>query len=577
MAFMRSWGRSGARFGVVCALLAAFLVPDLVAPMRAISIPRTLMRMERRVPSGIERVTPQFPPTHIAFTWTGQKGTGVRYRVIDEFGIATHWRRVAESHDMGFGDHHFSGVQSVDRPASIEWYPVHPRGREMGAVTLDYMNTEDGPRVTRLVPVTAEARANVPHIVTRDEWNADESMRKDQHCSPNFYRVQQLFVHHTAGSNSNSDPAATMRAIYSYHVKSRGWCDIGYNFVIARNGVIFEGRWARDYKPWETHDSENQEGKAVVGAHVEGFNSGSVGISLIGNYQSAKLPAAARGSLVKMLAWEADRHNLKAEGTHTYKNPDSGRKKVLPFIAGHRDAGQTDCPGTTVYRDLKNIRADVKAKIDAGKSNVSLSLDPPEQTIRYGDETTITGTLTTRAGEPLAAQIVGIHTQTPGTRWRDAADALTDENGFFSFTTQPVRTLKVGSQYEGDTDNWPSESVFATVGVRPIVTLEPRRAGTVGASGVVHYPAGTTTIPVRGTVTPRHAGKPIVVRVQKVKPDGTRTLLEKLKTTLTSEGTYEATFRGAKDGHEYRLVSWFLPDRDHEFASGGPLKVAIDS
>lgn len=573
---MTTWTRFAARVAIVCALVAGLLVPDLIAPMRAISIPRTLARTERRAADGIERVTPEFPPTHIAFSWRGQRGTSVRYRVIDELGMATHWRRVPESHDMEYGDHHFSGVQSVDRPVGIEWYPIAPPGREIGAVTLDYMNTEDGPLVTREVPATADATANVPHIVTRDEWNADESIRKGQHCKPQFFPVQQLFVHHTAGSNTNSDPAATMRAIYSYHVSSRGWCDIGYNFVIARDGTIFEGRWARDYKPWETHDSENEDGKSVVGAHVESFNSGSVGVSLMGNYQKATLPAAARGSLVKMLAWEADRHNFDPTGTHTYKNPETGKKKVLPFIAGHRDAGQTDCPGTTVYRDLRNIRKDVALKIADGKANVRLSVDPKAQIIRYGEEVTITGLLETRSGTPVKQQPLSIYTRVAGRKWVEAPETTTGAGGTFTFVAQPGRKLQVGFQYQGDSDRWPSESRFARIGVRPTVTLQPREAGTIGGQGVVHYPAGTSSFGVAGSVTPAHPGRGVVVRVQRILPAGDKILIAKLPAELGSEGKYRTSFKKAKTGKHYRLVTWFTGDEDHEFAASKPLYVAVD-
>ena len=158
----------------------------------------------------------------------------------------------------------------------------------MGRVKVDLLNTVDGP--TKLVPAArAEAGASGPNIVTRAEWGADESIKSTSGgCSRSFWRVQQLFVHHTAGVNNDPDPEATMRAIYWYHTKSRGWCDIGYNFVIGPDGSIFEGRWARSYMPWESHTGEDAQGRAVSGAHVANFNSGSVGISMMGNFQDVR-------------------------------------------------------------------------------------------------------------------------------------------------------------------------------------------------------------------------------------------------------------------------------------------------
>jgi hypothetical protein len=111
--------------------------------------------------------------------------------------------------------------------------------------------------------------------------------------------VQQLFVHHTAGSNFDRHPKATMRAIYWFHTVRRGWCDIGYNFVISWDGRVFEGRWARRYKPWEVHDSEDARGRAVAGAHVSGFNSGSVGVSVMGNFSRVSAPPDVRRTLAE--------------------------------------------------------------------------------------------------------------------------------------------------------------------------------------------------------------------------------------------------------------------------------------
>ena len=72
-----------------------------------------------------------------------------------------------------------------------------------------------------------------------------------------------------------------MRGIEVYHVKGNGWNDIGYNFLVDRYGQVFEGRYGGI-------------DRNVVGAHAEGFNTGSAGVALIGNYQSATPTAAQR-------------------------------------------------------------------------------------------------------------------------------------------------------------------------------------------------------------------------------------------------------------------------------------------
>ncbi|MEK8227997.1 hypothetical protein NKG05_20780 [Oerskovia sp. M15] len=66
-------------------------------------------------------------------------------------------------------------------------------------------------------------------------------------------------VHHTAGNNgyASSDVPTIIRGIYSYHVLSRGWPDIGYNFLVDRFGRIWEGR-------------AGGIDRAIVGAHAAG-------------------------------------------------------------------------------------------------------------------------------------------------------------------------------------------------------------------------------------------------------------------------------------------------------------------
>lgn len=62
-----------------------------------------------------------------------------------------------------------------------------------------------------------------------------------------------------------------------------GWADIGYNFLVGEDGNVYEGR-----------------GWSLVGAHCVGYNSKSIGISVIGDYTSRK-PTAAALNTVKAL------------------------------------------------------------------------------------------------------------------------------------------------------------------------------------------------------------------------------------------------------------------------------------
>ena len=446
------------RLFLALSTLAVVLVPALWSPARAITVPVTLARTVTA--TGPASASFAFEASHIAFSWTGDEGTGVRYRTIAD-GEASRWRRVAESDDVEVPGRHMSGVIAVDRPNEVEWEPIVPERNAIGPVKLDFLNTLDGPRRRVEIPATANAEATDPDVVTRAEWGADESIRRRTgECRPSFYPVQQLFVHHTVGANNDPHPKATMRAIYQYHTVSQGWCDIGYNFVISPDGRIFEGRYSRSFDPWEVHDAENRGGEAVEGAHVSGYNSGSVGVSLMGNYSTTTMTRSMRSTLVNFLAWEADRHNLAPRARHTYRNPVTGLvDRRLHVIAGHREAGQTECPGNSVFRGLDGLRSAVKIKIGDGKltTRVSLgSLTPVSPA--PGTPIELAGRLTTGGGDALPRREILVRVKPRNRPWRKELTTITEEQGRFVFELAPRRDMAVVAQFKGDAGLWGSQS-----------------------------------------------------------------------------------------------------------------------
>ena len=461
------------RIAVVTSLVAAMVVPALVSPARTIRVPMTIARtalLTTATPS--ERL--QILPTHIAFSWRGDEGTGVRYRLRTFAGGYTDWRRAPESHDAERGDQHFTGVLAVDRPLLVEYEPIQPRWTRMSSVTLDYMNSSDGPLRTVRVPAVANAAATTPGIVTRAEWGADESIKKTSgDCRRKFFDVEQLFVHHTAGSNKDPDPAATMRSIYWYHTVRQGWCDIGYNFVVARDGTIFEGRWARNYAPWETHSSENLAGQAVAGAHVAGYNSSSVGISVMGNYSTSRLPATARSSVVNLLAWEVDRHELDPQGSHVYVNPETGQARSLKIIAGHRAAGSTACPGNYLYKGLRRIREETAALVGQGRSSTNLTLSGTPASVQSGGTVALAGRLTDTTGASLATRTVTLYQRPRRGVWAVSGTVLTSIDGSFQHSIKPTVTTVVRAVYDGDPQTWGSQSRNVKILVTPAATASP--------------------------------------------------------------------------------------------------------
>jgi flagellar hook assembly protein FlgD len=198
------------------------------------------------------------------------------------------------------------------------------------------------------------ARAGRPGIVTRAQWGADEGIVR----APPFYadRVRFAVVHHTAGTNAYSaaQSAAIVRGIQRYHVLGNGWNDIGYNFLVDKYGQLFEGRGGG-------------VDKNVVGAHAQGFNTGSTGVAVLGSYSAAKIPKAARSALVRLLAWRLDLAHVDPRSTLTWisggnpKYPE-GTPVRLRAVAGHRNTGPTTCPGAALHAQLAGIARSVSTR-----------------------------------------------------------------------------------------------------------------------------------------------------------------------------------------------------------------------
>ena len=220
---------------------------------------------------------------------------------------------------------------------------------------LDLINPDETAPVTEAATAphaaatVAYPRRPVPRLVTRAGWGANEAIV--QHAPEYTGPVQVLFVHHTATGNGYScgQSASIVRGIELYHVRSKGWNDIGYNFLVDKCGTLFEGRRGGVDKP-------------VLGAHTLGFNSDSAAIAVIGDYTGRGAPARVRSVIAQVAAYKigaygnnpAGRVVLTSNGSDRYS---AGTRVALNRISGHRDTGRTACPGTALYGQLGGIRA----------------------------------------------------------------------------------------------------------------------------------------------------------------------------------------------------------------------------
>ncbi len=209
-------------------------------------------------------------------------------------------------------------------------------------------------RSASALPVLETVSGSAPTIITRAQWGADESIRaKGRIYAP----LSKLVVHHTASPNRPADPASVVRSMYVAQVR-RGYDDIGYNFLIDHRGRVYEGRAARSYGT-ALHDSEDGQGRGVMGAHAMFTNAGTVGVAMIGTFSSMLPTDDALNSLVRLLAWKVAAHRINPTGSDRFRAPYQ-RWKTFPNIAGHREVDATACPGRALARYIPTIRQQVK-------------------------------------------------------------------------------------------------------------------------------------------------------------------------------------------------------------------------
>jgi hypothetical protein len=191
-----------------------------------------------------------------------------------------------------------------------------------------------------------EEDCSLPEIIAGSQWREGLTPPKE---APSATTVRHVIIHHAAGSNTNTNYREVVRNIYLLHTQVNGWNDIGYNFLVAQNGQVFEGRIGRG----------NLTNDNVLGAHFCGKNGNTMGICLLGNYQTANPSEPMLNSLYKVIAWKLRKENMFnpfASSLHPIGNTEA---TMLGVISGHRDGCATDCPGDNVYRLLSQIKMNV--------------------------------------------------------------------------------------------------------------------------------------------------------------------------------------------------------------------------
>jgi N-acetylmuramoyl-L-alanine amidase-like protein len=206
-----------------------------------------------------------------------------------------------------------------------------------------YLDSTKGPQANFKISTQNDSL----NIISRSAWGANENYKFDEEGNDlweeEYYTPKKFVIHHTAGEKANQNPMATVRAIQHWHANSLEWGDIGYNYLIDSQGNIYEGRTGGD---------------GVVGGHAYMRNRNTIGIGILGCYDSGSrcnspdnLTQATKNSLNKLIALKSREFNIDPMGKSEFHG------EILPNIIGHSDVGSTTCPGDLIYNELDQTKS----------------------------------------------------------------------------------------------------------------------------------------------------------------------------------------------------------------------------
>jgi len=209
--------------------------------------------------------------------------------------------------------------------------------------------------------------SNIPLIYPRSTWDNSPSLNtlltwypNASSTAPDYQPIERMIIHDTA--TPNNDPYTTIariQSIYRYHAVTRGWGDIGYNYLIDQNGKIYEGKYG---------------GNGIRGAHTyydkvaDNYNLGSIGIAIIGSFENQDAPEIVYNSLERLLGWLSATNNIDPtqmkKSSMIWNTTKQGYTTSYtgPTIAGHADVEPSNPdPGVV---NLAKVREEAKKYFD---------------------------------------------------------------------------------------------------------------------------------------------------------------------------------------------------------------------
>ncbi len=320
-------------------------------------------------------------------------------------------------------------------------------------------------------------------VNTRSDWGS-----RATRCSKSIVSPYRMAIHHTAGpTNDSISPAARMRQIQRYHMDVRGWCDIGYHYIVSRDGRLWEAR------PDNLH-----------GAHAGGSNNrGNLGISVMGNYMNVNANSAQTEAIAGLVAALGTQNNIAITSSK---------------VKGHRGYKATSCPGDRLNNQLGAIRSragelqngggnacesvggmchdiqtttcggEVRTGLCPGDSNNLCCVEPMP-----ADDVTVRGVI--YAGANTSARLAGVSVSL------GSQTTTTSASGMYQFENVDAGSFTVTASHAGYANKSITRSTVSGVTWASFGMSEAEAIGTSTLQGVVYTGTNSANRVANATIT----------------------------------------------------------------------------
>ncbi|KAF5283534.1 hypothetical protein FQA39_LY17314 [Lamprigera yunnana] len=172
-------------------------------------------------------------------------------------------------------------------------------------------------------PVDASVNLTLPgklKIISRKEWLAQPP---SQSINRLVLPIPYVIISHTATENCTNQAECTfyIRYLQTYHIESKNYWDITYNFLVGGDGYAYEGR-----------------GWKYEGAHTFDYNSRSIGIAFIGTFNGI-LPPPRQILAAKQLIQMGTKYGYIRQNYELY---------------GEKQLQDAQSPGTVLFEEIKS-------------------------------------------------------------------------------------------------------------------------------------------------------------------------------------------------------------------------------